>query len=128
MRRITALAAALLCTGMAACAGAGSNGDAIALFNDDKSGDTGRFAPSGAWDLSYSWDCARAKAEGTLDAHGLDLVVYNADDDSTAFENPEARSGATKGSAVLHYRRPGVYYVGLQTPCEWQVTVIDRSQ
>jgi hypothetical protein len=127
-----ALAAIMLCACVVAACGTAGNGDVIAQFSG-RTGDangsamTGHFSPTGAWDLRYSWSCARARSEGLADAHGVDLVVYNADDDSTSFENPEASSRAMHGAGVLHYHRSGEFYIGLQTNCDWQVDVVDRS-
>lgn len=128
MHRVAALCAGLVCAAMVAC-GASGKGDVIAQFSGDpKNGNsTGRFSPQGAWDLRYSWNCADARSQGVADAHGVDLVVYNADDDSTSFENPEASSTALHGSGVLHYHRSGEFYVALQTKCQWQINVVDRS-
>lgn len=112
---------------LAGCGGASTNGDVIASFPVSGTGSTPHFIPPGAWELQYSWDCARVSAQEMPGAHGIDLVVYNADDDSTSFEHPETQSTKTHGSGVLTYKRPGPYYVMAQTQCDWQVSVVDRS-
>jgi hypothetical protein len=128
MRRSAIAALLVLCTGLVGCSSSAKTGDVLAVFsNAAASGKTGRFDPAGAWDLEYTWDCHRARSEGLPGAQGLDLVVYNSDDDTTAFEHPEARSNASGGKGVLHFQRPGDYYVGMQTRCDWDVSIVNRS-
>jgi hypothetical protein len=89
---------------------------------------TGNFHPVGSWDMKYSWDCARQHSENLKDLDRLNLTVYNADDDSTAFEHPELHVTGTKGGATLHYQRAGWYYATIESPCDWKLQVIDTSK
>jgi hypothetical protein len=120
------LAAVLLSAALGACAGASSTGQELALFSKTSSGPY-QFAPQGAWDLRYQWDCTRAREEGVPDASGFDVTIFNADDDTTAFEHPQASRSGGNGTGVLHYRRSGIYYLDVQTQCDWSVAVVDRS-
>lgn len=91
-------------------------------------GGSGNFNPLGSWDMKYTWNCARQHSENLRDLDRLDLTVYNADDDSTAFEHPEVHVTGAKGGATLHYQRSGWYYITIDSPCDWKLLVVDTSR
>lgn len=128
---VTSLVASLV---LAACGNAPEKGEDLFVVSGTinpatgtANSDTARFAPPGAWDLAYSWDCAHADSEGLPGIQGIDAVIYNSDDQSTAFEHPEVINKAPRGKGVLHYQRGGDYYVHLETRCDWTIDVVTRS-
>jgi len=117
-----------LCMLLVGCTGSSKSGDVLAVYSSTaNAGQTGRFKPAGAWDLEYSFNCSRERSEGVPGAKGLALTVHNSDDDSLAFENPQANSGAFQGKGVLHFKESGDYYVGMQTRCDWDVSIVNRA-
>jgi hypothetical protein len=56
------------------------------------------------------------------------MTIFYTDDMSTAFEHPSVKRTGPKGGGVLHYQRGGEYKVALDTPCDWRIQVVDRSQ
>lgn len=126
-RALIVLAAVTSSVVLAACGSGPQRGQDLYVVSSSGNGNTARFAPVGAWDLSYSWDCAKAISEGIPGVQGIDAVIYNSDDQSTAFEHPEVTGKAVRGKGVLHYKRGGDYFVGLQTRCDWTIDVVVRS-
>ena len=122
-----ALAAVASCVVLAACGNAPQSGEDLYVLGGSGNANSARFAPAGAWDLAYSWDCARATSEGLTGIQGIAAVIYNSDDQSTAFEHPKVSNKAPRGRGVLHYQRGGDYYVNLQTRCDWTIDVVTRS-
>ena len=122
-----ALSAAACGVTLAGCGSAPPPGEDLYVLGGSGNANTARFAPAGAWDLDYSWDCAKATSEGISGIQGIDAVIYNSDDQSTAFEHPEVSNKAPRGKGVLHYRRGGDYFVNLQTRCDWTIDVVTRS-
>ncbi len=85
---------------------------------------TDSFTAHSTWSLTYQWDCAKARVRGNPNASGFGYVLYNADDDSTAYETPKVDRHGTKGNGTVPYQTPGQYYLQISTPCEWQVTAV----
>ena len=126
---MAAAKAALVVTLVAAC-----NGNLLAtsqiLDVDSTQGidPTGNFAVNGAWELKYSWDCARQASEQVADINRFGLIVYNSDDDSTDYEHPELHLKGPRGGATLRFSRGGEFYVSVDSPCDWRLQVVDLAQ
>lgn len=89
---------------------------------------TGKFDTLGAWDLKLTYDCSRQLDEKVPGAStGVSLTVYNADDQSEAFEHPESQWKGAEGTQRLHFTRPGPYSVAVDSKCDWHVTVVDSG-
>jgi hypothetical protein len=89
---------------------------------------SGTFKATGSWDLKLSYDCTRQLAEKVPGAaSGIQLTVYNGDDQSEAFEHPESHWKGAHGNQVLHFKRSGPYSVAVDSKCDWRLVVIDTS-
>jgi hypothetical protein len=89
---------------------------------------SGTFKAPGTWDLKLSYDCTRQLAENVPGAAaGIGLTVYNADDQSEAFEHPQSQWKATHGNQLLHFKRSGPYSVAVDSKCDWHLVVVDTS-
>ena len=79
-----------------------------------------------------------AKLEGVLTEFGalipgllanrFDMIIYNGDDDSTNSEHPELHWKGRGKRQTLHFKRPGTYYISIDSRCDWRIRVLDRSQ
>jgi hypothetical protein len=76
----------------------------------------------------YSWDCSRQASERVSGVDRFDMIVYNSDDMSTAFEHPEVHRTGRKGGATLHFTTPGEYNAAVDTVCDWHLQAVDLSQ
>jgi hypothetical protein len=89
---------------------------------------TGKFHVTGSWDIKLTYDCSRQLAEKVSGAaDGVSLTVYNADDQSEAFEHPESQWKGARGSQVLHFKRIGPYSVTVDSKCDWRLAVVDNG-
>jgi hypothetical protein len=88
---------------------------------------TGHFNPPGAWQIKYHYDCSRQNSEGLLNTNKFTISVYNADDDSTSFENPTSAFTGVKKDGVISFKRGGVFYLVIDTVCDWTLQVLDIS-
>ena len=80
---------------------------------------TGNFTVTGAWDLAYTYDCSRQRSEGLGGADGFSFTVFNSDDHSLASEHPELKVKGRNGRGTLHFKRGGIYYVRIDSICDW---------
>jgi hypothetical protein len=86
---------------------------------------TGKYNSTGPWDLKLTYDCTRQLGEKVPGAtSGVSLTVYNADDQSEAFEHPESQWKGTRGNQVLHFKRSGPYSVAVDSKCDWHLVVV----
>jgi hypothetical protein len=86
------------------------------------------FTTPGKWDLTYSWDCATARSQGTVTAKGFSFVVLNADDGSTAAEAKASVSvTGVKGEGTIHYQRGGVYTISVTSYCSYRLRVLNPN-
>ena len=120
------LAAVLALTG---CSGSvASQTDLVEVEGGAGVSGSGTFHATGSWDLKLTYDCAHQLAEKVPGAtSGVHLTVYNADDQSEAFEHPEAQWKGAAGSQVLHFKRSGPYSVSVDSKCDWHLVVVDTS-
>jgi hypothetical protein len=89
---------------------------------------TGKFDATGTWDLKVAYDCTHQLSEHVPGAtNGVSLTVYNADDQSEAFEHPESQWKGSQGTQLLHFKRPGPYSVAVDSTCDWHLVIIDTS-
>ena len=85
------------------------------------------FSPAGKWDLKFSWDCARQISERQNDVNRFAISVLNADDASADYEHPLVRLTGSKGGQTLHFTRSGIYFLSINTPCDYTARVYDLS-
>ena len=83
---------------------------------------TATFASSGGWNLAPAFDCSEAGGLGTFV-----LDVYNADKRHARFEQPGVNQQGSAGSDVLHFNKPGRFYLEITTTCRWTVKVTSES-
>ena len=123
-------AGAALCALALALVGCGSSPRQV-LLQVDGSGNadsTGMFAPSGAWSLTYHWDCAQQQSKGLSSSTGFGLQIYNADDGTLDGESPGAPfDKAASGTGTLRAKQPGAYFVKVFSPCTWRVVAAATS-
>lgn len=99
----------------------------------------------GPWDLRYSWDCKDALGAKRIAQPDFSYAVRHSDDESTASEagsvvkrseidvmhasqpGDEKFHQVTQDYLVEHFQHPGIYYISVQTGCNWRVLVIDRK-
>ena len=91
------------------------------------SGNTGHFVAPGTWAVKTSYDCSRQDSEGVLNTNHMTIRVYNADDDSLSFEHPLTTLKGRSGKRVLTFKRGGPFYITVESACDWNLQVIDRS-
>jgi len=123
---------ATVAVGLSACANpftAATLANQIILDADSSASQarTATFTAPGRWDLKYSWDCSTQRSQGQQQATGMGIIVYNADDDSTAVENPEVHQAGKGGQATLHFKLGGPYYLVVTSECTWRIQVLDKS-
>jgi hypothetical protein len=126
MRRILLVAATVLLAGCSLKFGQSNvllDVDAASRMNP-----TDKFTVTGTWDLKYSWDCSKQISQGVGDTSHFGMIIFNADDDTTAFENPETDRTGRSGHDTYHFKQPGAYYVKVNSSCDWRVQVTDTSQ
>jgi hypothetical protein len=88
---------------------------------------TGNFTVNGAWELKYKYDCAKQKSEGIGDINRFHMVVFNSDDLATNSEHSEVQVEGPKKSDVLHFKRPGTFYVDVDSHCDWRISIIETG-
>jgi hypothetical protein len=88
---------------------------------------TAWYTAANHWTLSYRWDCARARQRGNPNASGFQYTLFNADDDSTAFESPRVMATGVNGTGEVDYATAGQYYLQISTACEWRVSAVPTN-
>ncbi len=125
-RRLAALLLLLLLTGaLSGCnGGVAAKTDIVDVESGAGVAGSGKFDATGPWDLTLSYDCSRQLAEKVPGAaNGVTLTVYNADDQSEAFEHPESVWKDARGNRALHFQRPGPYWIAVDSRCDWHLLV-----
>jgi hypothetical protein len=129
MRRMSVwLCAAAVVMSLGGCSDRLLTSSVILDADSSQGGPPGNFALPGRWDLKYSWDCSRQNSRMMSGSNQFGFVVYNTDDQSTAFQHPDFNGKGPTGVGTLHYDRGGEFQITIDSMCDWRVQVIDRSQ
>ena len=124
-----AFLAALLMLGLAACnlklSSSLDIGELDSSTYDPSS--TGHFTAPGKWDLALNYDCTKQKSEGIAGINTFDMIVYNADDESSNSEHPELHLTGIKKVETLHFLRGGTFRISVDSRCDWRVRAVDKS-
>jgi hypothetical protein len=83
-------------------------------FKTAGSRQSNKFSPTKAWDMHWSYDCGGP-------GHFI-LAVYNADG-SLAAQNQGIYKIGGSDSGIVHYDKPGSYYLSIHSDCHWRTTV-----
>jgi hypothetical protein len=76
-----------------------------------------KLAATGDWDLTWSYDCARAGGTGEF------AVRTYAESGGADVADPPVKNAGPKGSGVAHYHEGGTKYLVVSSTCEWSVKV-----
>lgn len=71
-----------------------------------------------AWDLDWSYDCARYGGRGMFI-----VSIYDGAGRASTETPPVIQSGAGGGSGVQHYHQSGTHFFGVRSQCTWRLTV-----
>jgi len=77
---------------------------------------TKQFTAAGDWGFDWSYDCSKLK----VPSHFIVSVYDSAGHVST--DTPPVIQSGLKGSGTKHYHKPGTYFLGVNTTCDWHIT------
>ena len=77
---------------------------------------TKQFTAAGDWGFDWSYDCSKLK----VPSHFIVSVYDSAGHVST--DTPPVIQSGLKGSGTKQYHKPGTYFLGVNTTCDWHIT------
>jgi hypothetical protein len=77
---------------------------------------TKMFTATGDWGFDWSYDCSKLK----IPSHFLVSVYDSAGHVST--DTPPVIQSGLNGSGTMQYHKPGTYFLGVNSQCEWHIT------
>jgi hypothetical protein len=77
---------------------------------------TTQFSAAGDWGFDWSYDCSKLGHPGNFI-----VSVYDAKGRVSADTPPVIQFGP-KGMGVTQYHKPGTYFLGVDTKCDWHIT------
>ena len=80
-------------------------------------GNTPSFTTSGDWEIDWSYDCTNFGQSGKFA-----IFVFNP---YGSLADVAANQQGTKGAVVSNEHHGGSYYLEVDSPCDWHVTVKD---
>ena len=101
--------------------------DSSQVGSVEGSATTGQFSVPAKWQLNVKYDCSKQKSEGIAGVDTFDMIVYNGDDDSENAEHPELHLTGRKKTMSLTFKRGGTFYFNVDSRCDWNLRVLDRS-
>jgi hypothetical protein len=77
---------------------------------------TKQFTAAGDWGFDWSYDCSKLKVSSNFI-----VSVYDSQGHVSADTPPVIQVGL-KGNGTKQYHKPGTYFLGVNSRCEWHIT------